>query len=264
VSAGGENTCAVLSTHHVECWGDNGFGQLGNGRAQSTDPGSAVPTPVKGIANATAISAGGYDTCARLSTGHVDCWGSNGSGALGAGLPPSLITHAATPVAVSKITNATGVAAANWEACAVLSTGAIKCWGWNIAGELGNGTQKDSPAPVPVTGITNATGVAAAVLQTCAALQTGAVMCWGDEQGGVLGPDAPNGPCQSAYGYCTTTPIPVPPIVNATSVTATIIHTCAALQTGGIDCWGENLGGDLGDGTTAGTSTPTAVVGLPF
>jgi hypothetical protein len=71
--------CALLSTGHVECWGTNGEGELGNGKTTNSD----TPVEVSGITDATQVSAGAGQTCALLATGHIDCWGYNESGQLG-------------------------------------------------------------------------------------------------------------------------------------------------------------------------------------
>ena len=105
ISAGGDHTCAVLSTGHIACWGDNREGQLGDG----TTSGSDTPVEVHGIGDAIQVSAGGWFTCAVLSTGHIDCWGENEQGQLGDGTT----TGSHTPVEVHGIGNATKVVAAD-------------------------------------------------------------------------------------------------------------------------------------------------------
>jgi Regulator of chromosome condensation (RCC1) repeat len=144
----GDYTCALLSTGHVECWGYNLYGELGNG---TTTTYSDTPVEVSGITDATQVSAGAGQTCALLSTGHVECWGANGNGELGDG---GISVYSGTPVEVSGITDATRVAAGAFHTCAVLSTGHIECWGNNGYGQLGNGTMGTvSDTPVEVTGI---------------------------------------------------------------------------------------------------------------
>ncbi len=98
VSAGDYNSCAVLSTGSIECWGDNQWGQIGDG-TESAFVDQTSPTAVLGISNATSVSSGSGDTCALLSGGSVDCWGSNHLGALGQGTETE--TNSLTPVPVT-------------------------------------------------------------------------------------------------------------------------------------------------------------------
>ena len=138
-----------------------------------------------------ATAAGVLHTCALLSNGTVQCWGSNGRGQLGDGTT----TQSTTPVTVSGITNATAIAAGAGHSCAVLATGTVQCWGWNSYGQLGNGTTTDSPTPTPVTvsGITNATAISAGGIYTCAMLASGTVQCWGFKGSGQLGDGSTTG-----------------------------------------------------------------------
>jgi alpha-tubulin suppressor-like RCC1 family protein len=257
VTTGQFDTCALLSTGHVECWGINGEGELGNGKTTESD----TPVEVSGITDATEVSTGYDHTCALLSTGHVDCWGFNNWGQLGNGQHG---TEALTPVEVSGITDATEVTAGYYDelngnyTCALLSTGHVECWGYNIYGELGNGTTTYSDTPVEVSGITDATQVSAGAGQTCALLSTGHIDCWG-----------PNGLGQLGDGGTTTysdTPVEVSGITDATQVAAGYLHTCALLSTGDIECWGFNGYGQLGNGRTGTTSydsdTPVEVSGI--
>jgi alpha-tubulin suppressor-like RCC1 family protein len=269
VTSGGYHTCAVLSTGHVECWGYNGIGELGNGTTTSSD----TPVEVQGIADATQVTAGRYHTCAALSTGHVECWGSNGYGGLGDGTE----TPSDTPVEVSGVTDATQVTAAEYHTCAVLSTGHVECWGLNAEGELGDGTNTGpeicdeashpcSATPVEVSGVTDATQVTAGGAFTCAVLSTGHVECWGVNEYGELGDATMTGPETCEYdGFsfpCSTTPVEVSDITDATQVTASYEDTCALLSTGRVDCWGWNAYGQLGNGTETSSDTPVEVSGV--
>jgi alpha-tubulin suppressor-like RCC1 family protein len=180
VSVGYYSACATLSTDHVECWGYNEFGQLGNGTTTS----SPVPVEVKNIANATQVSVGYLSACATLSTGQVDCWGYNGFGQLG---NSSASTKSKTPVEVEGITTATQVSVGYLSACATLSTGHVECWGRNEIGQLGNGKTEPSSVPVEVKGISTATSVSAGTNFACATLSTGRIECWGANNNGQLG-----------------------------------------------------------------------------
>jgi alpha-tubulin suppressor-like RCC1 family protein len=248
IAAGGYHTCALLTSGGVDCWGLNLWGQLGNGTL--TD--SSTPVAVSGITTATAIAAGYDHTCALLAGGGVDCWGFNNYGQLGNGT----LTDSSIPVAVTGITGATAIAAGGGQDCALLASGSVDCWGWNAYGQLGNGTRNDSSTPVAVSGITGATAIAAGFYHTCALLTGGSVECWGNNASGELG----NG--MSGFYVGSLTPVAVSGITTATAIAAGFHHTCAVLADGSVACWGDNILGELGNGTTTDSSTPVAVSGI--
>jgi RHS repeat-associated protein len=248
--------CALLETHHIECWGFGEDGELGNGHFET----SLTPVEVSGITNAVAIAAGEVEACAVLSDHTVKCWGSNGSGALGDGKTQEEQKSSNVPVAVSGITNAVGVTAANEYVCAVLESGEARCWGRNRSGDLGDGkTQKEqesSDVPVAVSGTTTATSLTANLNHTCALLKSGKVECWGDDEFGDLG----NGHSFEPSA----TPVAVSGISTATQLASGYWHTCAVLSSGGVACWGDNLFGELGNGSAVPeeSSTPVGVSGI--
>ncbi len=92
-----------------------------------------------------------------------------------------------TPVAVSGISTATAVVTGYAYSCALLASGAVRCWGMNYEGALGNGSNTDSSVPVTVTGISTATALAGGDFHACALLASGAVKCWGNDTYGELG-----------------------------------------------------------------------------
>ena len=135
-------------------------------------------------ATATQVSAGEDHTCALLSNGTIECWGSGYIGQLGNGKKED----STTPVAVSGgITNATQVSAGNDFNCALISDGTIKCWGYNPVGELGNGSDTNSSVPVEVSGITDAIAIRSGGWNSCALIAGGTVKCWGGNDDGELG-----------------------------------------------------------------------------
>jgi alpha-tubulin suppressor-like RCC1 family protein len=286
ISGGDGHTCALISRGKVECWGENGSYELGNG----TNTDSSTPVKVSDITNAIEVSAGGLHTCALISGGTVECWGDNQDGDLGNGST----NGGSTPVRVSGVTNAIQVSSGYDGACALLSRGTIKCWGRNDFGELGvevrEGYGNESSTPVQISGITNAIQVSAGIEQTCALISGGSVECWGADFLGnsrtkgnptpVQVPDITNaievsaggGACALISGgkvECwppgmigstakSTTPIQVPGITNAIQISIGG-SPCALLSGGKIECWGPNNTGQLGNGTTKSHSTPVAV-----
>jgi alpha-tubulin suppressor-like RCC1 family protein len=245
VAAGRWYSCAILTTSHIDCWGENRDGELGIGGTTSSE----TPVEVQGITTAAQLAAGGEHSCAVLSTKHIDCWGWNRSGQLGNGTT----TESNTPVEVTGISTASEVAAGGEDSCAVLSSKHVDCWGWNHVGQLGNGTTTQSNTPVEVKGVTSGAQVAAGAEDSCAVLATGHVDCWGENAYGELG----NGSTSSSL-----TPVEVKGITNAVQVVAGPAFSCAVLSTGHVDCWGANEAGQLGNGTQAGSDTPVEVQGI--
>jgi alpha-tubulin suppressor-like RCC1 family protein len=253
VSSGGDHTCALLSDSTVSCWGNNYFGELGNGQLVDGGKtiGSSTPVPVKGITNATSVSAGDAHTCALLSNHGVECWGGNGYGQLGNGKT----TDSSIPVPVKEITNGTSVSSGDFHACALLANHRVSCWGDNSNGQLGNGMMKSSSTPVPVLGVTNAIQVSSGDWDTCALLSNHRVSCWGDNSYGQLG----NGKTTDS-----STPVPVSAATNVIRVSGGERHTCALLSNHGVFCWGDSEFGQFGNGTTGpGITTTTTAMTAP-
>jgi hypothetical protein len=252
VSVGGDaHTCAVVSGGKVYCWGLAAWGQLGN---ETESPwANTGPVEAKTTHEAAQVSAGDEYTCAVLFSGHVECWGYNAQGELGDGST----TNSLSGVTVSGLSGVTDLASGTdadgtGHSCAVTG-GAVYCWGDNREGQLGDGTVKDSDTPVKVPGITNAVSVTTGDETTCALLATGSIDCWGYNAGGTLG----NGTTENS-----TTPVAVQGITNATSVSAGQNVTCAALATHVAECWGFGVAGALGNGTQTSSDVPVQVSGL--
>jgi alpha-tubulin suppressor-like RCC1 family protein len=250
------HACAVVNTGGVECWGNNSVGQLGNGTLTN----SSIPVAVVGLtAPAVAIATGQIHTCALTSAGGVLCWGDNFYGQLGN--PPVSPYSSAVPVAVSGLsTGVVAIAAGDNHTCALTTAGAIKCWGLNSSGQLGNATISSvsggSALPVDVVGIPGGVmALTAGGNQTCAVTSAGAARCWGDNTFLQLGSwSAP---------LSVDTPVPVVGLGrDFVSLSAGLLHTCAVDNSGAAQCWGDNTNGGLGNGATTDSSTAVGVTGL--
>ena len=148
VSAGGLHTCVVLTNDTVTCFGRNNRGQLGQ---NTTTTENATPTTVALSATASAVSAGNEFTCALLTTGAVECFGANGVGQLGAG---TTSTSRYAPGAVSGLSGTVvDIVAGTTHACAVMSTGEVRCWGGNSSGQLGVGNTDPSYSAVAIASL---------------------------------------------------------------------------------------------------------------
>ncbi len=292
VSVGRNHACALLRDGTIDCWGDNDSGQLGDGSSRGpqhcgTEPCATAPVAVRGITDATEVSAGEDFTCALLRDGTIDCWGSNLMGEIASGSRTGPATCggigcARTPHAVSAITTATQISAGSDGACALLRDGTVDCWGDNEAGEIGDGANTGPQRCVggyacallatPVSALTGATAVATGGAYACALLAGGSVVCWGSNTYGTLGDGSLAGPHGCATGACATTPVTVAGIATATQISAGYANACALLGSGATDCWGDGSVGELGIGAHPSlqrcddgdrcSATPVAVHGI--
>jgi hypothetical protein len=161
------------------------------------------------------------------------------------------------PVDVVGLTSsATALAAGRAHSCAVTASGAVRCWGSNGVGQLGDGSTVARPIPVAVLGLpAPAVALAAGDDHSCALLGNGSVYCWGANQSGQIGPNAFQG---------SLTPVVVPIGAPAVSITAGFAHSCARLAGGGAACWGSTFHGQLGTGDAQLSSLPLDVLAGDF
>jgi alpha-tubulin suppressor-like RCC1 family protein len=253
IAVGSFHRCAILAgSGALKCWGANGTGAVGDG--STTD--RPVATDVVGLSGGvTGVAAGNGFSCAVTNAGGVKCWGRNTYGQLGDG---STATRT-SPVDVTGIASgAIAVAAGGDHACAILATSALKCWGRNDSGQLGNGSLASSPAPVAVTGL--GFGVSVVSLGTdhsCAIGPNSALLCWGSGQNGKIGD-----------GAAATTPRTTPTAVaglpsGVSTVAAGATHTCASAGSSRqVKCWGTNLNFRIGDApATLASAAPVDIPG---
>jgi alpha-tubulin suppressor-like RCC1 family protein len=275
VSAGRNHTCALLEGGAVKCWGNSDSGRLGLGDLENRGDGPGEmgadlePVPLGGPA--LALASGAYHNCVIMDGGVVKCWGQNEMGQLGLGdqgsrgdspgeVSPELM-------AVPLEQEAIAIVAGERHSCALLIGGDVKCWGWNVDGQLGQGDSRnrgdaaDELGPnlqsIPLAG--TAVGLAAGTYHTCAVMEGGAVKCWGANRHGQL---AHVNQANSVGDEAGEMGEALPALElggPALSVTAGIDHTCALMESGVVQCWGGNDEGQLGLGDLQDRPAPNPV-----
>ena len=248
IVTGADHSCKWTPNGAVKCWGLNNSGQLGDG----SNDNSNTPVDVSGLSSSvTDIFAGTYHTCALLDTGGVKCWGKNNSGQLGDGSTDDRTT----PVDVSGLTSGVAdISGGRAHTCALLETGAAKCWGFNCYGQVGDGATDNRTTPVDVTGLSSGvTDISGGEYHTCAVVG-GAAKCWGYNGYGQVGDGTTD---------MRSSPVDVSGLGSGVAhVTAGKYRACALLDTGAVKCWGYNNYGQLGDGSMDTRTSPVDVSGL--
>jgi alpha-tubulin suppressor-like RCC1 family protein len=238
VSAGSDYTCGVTTGDRAFCWGRNHFGQLGDG-SQTT---RLTPVRVAGGLAFHQVSTAFVHTCAVTPSNVAYCWGA----------PTGARQLQLTPVAVAGGPRFRQVSAAERHTCGLTPADLAFCWGQNSEGQLGDNTRTDRPAPVHV----HAHGrlfrqVSAGFQFTCGVTLDNLAYCWGRNFEGQIG--------SGTTLFRHRLPTAVAGGLHFRQVTAGTNHTCGVTTDNRAYCWGENLEGGLGDGTTTNHRTPIAV-----
>ena len=194
VSTGSFHTCAIRTNGAIECWGANYYGE------RNAPPGTF-----------RAVSAGFAHTCGVRESRAIECWGANSEWIdFGQADPPSSATTPPTttqPTPEPPTTTAgySAVSAGGAHTCAIRTSGAIACWGYNNSG------QASPPAGT-------FTAVSTGIRHSCGLRESGAIECWGDNDDGQS--SAPPG--------------------SYSAVSAGGSHSCGLRTNGAIECWGAN------------------------
>ena len=236
----GETHClAATDTGQVYSWGNNYFGQLGDGTTTSR----YTPSVIGGLANVTQVAAGDHHSLALRNDGTVWAWGGNQLGQLGDGST----TSRSSPAKVSGLANIICIVAGAGHSAALAADGTVWVWGSNEYGQLGIDTLRCSTVPVSIAVLHDIKTLASGRQHLLALSRTGAVWVWGDNHAGQLG----LGTTRS-----TATPQIIPTLTDVAALAAGANHTVALTAGGGLWLWGANDVGQLGDGTALPSLAP--------
>ena len=268
LALGAVHACALLNNGQLRCWGFNDVGQLGDGSGATAWALPQVTMNAGGtgpLAGVTQVAAATNHTCARLANGQARCWGDGSRGALGNDDDPdSALPVAGTNVGgTAPLNQVAKVAVAGDTACALLTTGGVRCWGHNENGQTGAGffSVEEHRPRIVVNGagnadLTGAQDISGGGEHFCIRVAGRQLRCWGQ---GVLG-ELGNGLFSGSNR-----PVPVKARTGNANLSGVTqfggggTYNCARLTTGNAVCWGNNSRGGLGNGGIANQGRPVLV-----
>jgi alpha-tubulin suppressor-like RCC1 family protein len=255
IATGHYYSLALKSDGTMLSWGDDQFGELGDGTVGPLN--NPTPSAISGLSNIVAIAAGNSHSLALKSDGTMLSWGWNSSGQLG---NSTISPNNPTPSIVIGASNIVAIAAGSYNSLALKSDGTLLSWGANSSGQLGDGTASgirlNNPTPSAVVGASNIVAISAGTFHSLALKSDGTLLSWGDDDYGQLG-DGTVGPVYNS------TPSAVIGANNTVGIVAGSLHSLALKSDGTMLSWGLDDAGQLGDGTVGPNNpTPSAVSGL--
>ena len=247
LASGKNHACLLKSNGTIWCWGDNAYGQLGNGDL-GTD--SNIPVLVSTGARLFKDLFGGSladSSCAIDVDGYAWCWGRNQHGQLG----DNSTTNRDVPVLLEDSVTYSSIALSGWpegdvgadksHSCGLRTDGVTTCWGDDSVFQLGtqSGGQVDMLVPDPIAG-TNILfdRLAVGYSHSCGLMADNRGFCWGDNQQGANGDGTNSTKFQ---------PTEIPTLTFK-GISAATWYTCAVGTDGFAYCFGDNFHGYLGNG----------------
>jgi alpha-tubulin suppressor-like RCC1 family protein len=250
VATGGKHSLAITSTGKVLAWGNNFYGQLGDGTRKDRHAPVAVALP-KGT-TVIAVAAGGTSSLAVTAAGKVLAWGDNHYGQLGnaSTVNSDVPVRARLPMGARVV----AVRASYNYSMALTAGGQVLTWGYNGSGQLGTGfhTASEVPVRVRLPRRTRVAAIATGGYDGLVLTKTGRVLAWGDNKFGQLG----NGNYRSSE---LPVAVKVPPGVRIVALGGGSQHSLALTSAGRLLAWGYNAFGQLGTGVTHGSNVPVRV-----
>ncbi len=284
LALGSQHTCAILDNDTVKCWGKNSDGQLGY---NDSTPRSIAPSAAIYLGSsrtAKDIATGTAHTCAILDDNTLKCWGSNTLGQLGYddtnnrgnnNTTNSMLSVPAVNLGDGR--TAKKVSLGQYHSCAILDDNSIKCWGYNINGQLGYSDttargQNNTTGSMSSLSIVNlgsgrtAKDIGLGSSRTCAILDDDSLKCWGDGSAGALGYDTTSsrGDNNTTGSMASLSAVNLGSGRTVKNIALGSTSTCALLDDNKVKCWGDNAYGQLGyDDSVSRGKTTGSMAALP-
>ena len=261
ISSGGQHTCGLLASGKIYCWGDDQYGQLGNGAGTTADqftPSAVDVSALSSEAKFTTVASGATHTCASNAAGKAWCWGNDVAGQVGAGTASGTYdSPEALSIAASNLV--TSISSNYQHACAIISGSSAWCWGSDTNEKLGNDTGGDQSAPGAIdtsnlAGDDQFLSISVANEHSCVLTSLGEVYCFGDNSEDQLATDsgvtASLATANSSYSFSGNQFI---------HVSAGNNFTCSLKVDSIAQCVGNDDNGQLGNSATTTTNQNSPV-----
>ncbi|TBL75358.1 S-layer homology domain-containing protein [Paenibacillus thalictri] len=243
--AAGEGYSMFINNGKLWSWGDNVFGQLGDGSHSSKNK----PVSVMDLPGPASVAAGTGHSMAVNPGGHVSAWGLNAFGQLGNGTN----TNQYSPAELTGMNDAVQAVSGNSFTAVLKKDGTVWTTGDNTYGQLGVGSGTGSTSFTQITELPKIIELEAGYSYVLALAEDGTLYAWGDNANGQLGDSS-----TASRKF----PAPVVGISDVVAMKAGRSHSLAVKKDGSLWAWGLNINGQLGDGTTVNRTLPVKVAGL--
>lgn len=247
VSAGSNHSLALKSDGTVWAWGNNMFGQIGDGSTNE----STVPKQVSALGNVIKIDAGsGSHSLALKNDGTVWAWGANGQWQVGSA-SGSTVT---TPTQIEGLEEVKDIAAGAEFNLALKENGSVWAWGKNELGLGDETSSKASKIPVEVANLDDVKKIKAGSFHSLALKNDGTVWAWGDNKYGQLG--------LGKNTYNSKVPVQIEGMTDVIDISAGYYYSLALKSDGTVWSWGVNSDEQLGINNKTTQYTPVQVMNL--